>query len=126
MAPVMVLVLSASACAGSFEEARLVGLKTAPPMAKAAAAERGESKEAYCRALDKSRITAGAWGKGLGIAAGVVGAGGSAYAVVQDHDGSRVVLLTAGLVTLAAAAGSGALLFSSEETARAWVRECSS
>ena len=108
-------------CAGSFEEARVVGLKTAPK-AKAAAADRSPDLEQYCRELDDRRIRAGAIAKGAGVVAGVAGAGaGISEALVDAPKG--VALGAAGLGVAAGAAAAYEVV-TAEGLGAAWARSC--
>ena len=118
----LALALVSLGCAGSFEEARLVGLKTAPPMAKAAAADRSPDLEQYCRELDERRIRAGAIAKGAGVVAGVAGAGaGISEALVDAPKG--VALGAAGLGVAAGAAAAYEVV-TAEGLGAAWARSC--
>jgi len=118
----LVGISSLEACGGSFEEARLVGLKTAAPMAKAAAADRSPDLEQYCRELDDRRIRAGAIAKGAGVVAGVAGAGaGISEALVDAPKG--VALGAAGLGVAAGAAAAYEVV-TAEGLGAAWARSC--
>ena len=111
--------LLVSACAGTFEEARLVGLKSKPVGASSA---RTPEKEKYCQELDNSRISSGANAKGLGVVAGTAGgAGGITAAVLSAPKG---VVITAAIVSVLAGAGAVQQLFTAEAKGVAWTREC--
>jgi len=116
------LVVGSVGCAGSFEEARFVGLKTAPAIAKTAAAARSPDLDAYCRELDDRRIRAGALAKGAGVVAGVGGAGaGIAEALV---DAPRGVAIAAAGVGVAAGAVAAYEVVTAEGLGEAWARSC--
>lgn len=59
-------------CAGSFEEARLVGLKSAPPAAPRVDT-RDKNREEFCRAVDNARSTYSALAKAATVATGAEG-----------------------------------------------------
>jgi hypothetical protein len=117
-------------CAGSFEEARLAGIRTAAPAAPSAAStsHRGVDKETYCRELDDKRISAGARAKGAGLVAGAGGVGASVVAIVENERVSHgvVVGVSVGIAVLAgAAAVYGAhQMFAAESYGVTWAREC--
>jgi len=120
---VFVLALASIACAGSLEEARLVGLRTAPPKAQALAA-RAPDIDTYCRELDDRRIAAGAWAKGSAVLAGVAGSSAGVVTVVDERGVPRGVVIGAGIVALGAAAFGAHQLFTAEGHADAWARSC--
>lgn len=105
-------------CAGTFEEARLAGLKAHP--ASAAAEHRDDTR---CKALDDGRISAGANAKGLAVIGGVAGAGGGISEAVLGAP--KWVGIGAALAALAAGAGAAHQFFTAEGKGAAWARECS-
>jgi len=106
-------------CAGSFEEARLVGLKTSP---KASQASRPADLEGYCRELDDRRIRAGALAKGAGVVAGVAGAGAGIVGALEDAP--RGVALGAAGVGVASGAVAAYEVVSAEGLGSSWARDC--
>lgn len=109
-------------CAGSFEEARLVGLKTSPKAVVGQA--RPAELDAYCRDLDRGRIAAGAWAKGAAVLSGVSGTGAGVVASVDERGVPRAVVVGAGVVALAAAALGAHQLVTAEGLGAAWARDC--
>lgn len=118
---VCVIALLPLACGGTFEEARIAGLQTAPPKAKAAA-ERSPDLDAYCRELDERRIKAGALAKGAGVVAGVAGAGAGIAGAMEDSP--RGVALGAAGVGVVAGAAAAYEIVTAEGLGEAWAREC--
>lgn len=106
-------------CAGSFEEARFVGLKTSP---KAAQASRSPDMDTYCRALDDRRIRAGALAKGAGVVAGVAGAGAGFVGALEDAP--RGVALGAAGLGVAAGAVAAYEVVTAEGLGSSWARDC--
>lgn len=122
-ATAFVLALLPLACGGTFEEARIAGLQTAPPKVKAAA-ERSPDLETYCRALDDKRIGAGAAAKGAAVVAGVSGSGAGVVAAVDEPGVPRGVVIGAGVVAVGAAAVGAYELVKAEGYGAAWARDC--
>jgi len=118
------LALTVAGCAGSFEEARLVGLKTAAPLAKAAAAERTPDEVKYCRDLDDARTRHGAAAKALAGFAGVAGSGAGIYGALEQERASRGLLLGGALGSVVAAAFATAEFAMAEGAGAAWARDC--
>jgi len=120
IAGVLALVLAAG-CAGTFEEARLAGIKArdaAPPTGSAKVRD-----DARCKELDDARVSAGANAKGLAAVAGVSGAGGGVSEAVIGAP--RWVGITAAVVSILAGAGAVHQFFTAEGKSSSWVRECS-
>lgn len=120
--------VGAGGCAGSFEEARAVGVaerhpaKPGAPAAPTPAAERSPDVVAYCRTVDDRRIRWGAWAKGLGALAGATGLGS-----VSDRAGvpaSPGLELGLGIGAAFAAAGAVGAWFLSDAEAARWARDC--
>ena len=116
--PILAMCFVLAGCAGTFEEARLAGLKAHP--ASAAAEHRDDAR---CKELDDARISAGANAKGLGVVAGVAGAGGGISEAVIGAP--RWVAIGAALASVAAGAGALHQLVTAEGKGAAWARECS-
>lgn len=108
-------------CAGTFEEARLAGIK-ARKEAPATAGSGALRDDARCKALDDARISAGANAKGLGVIAGVAGAGGGVSEAV--FGAPKWVGISAAVVALLAGAGATHQLFIAEGKGAEWAREC--
>ena len=104
----MIAALSLTACAGTFEEARLVQ----PERPVAAAREAGR-----CTELDDQHRLWGAVGKGSAVLAG---ASGLATIPIDSREGE--IGLAAGAVGTAALAATAVYL--SESAAESYVREC--
>ncbi len=116
-------------CAGSFEEARALGVverhpaKPGEPAPPAAGPERSPDVVTYCRKVDDARIRWGSWAKGLGALAGATGLGS-----VSDRAGVPVsggVELGLGLGAAFAAAGAVGAWFAADAEAARWARDCS-
>ena len=108
-----VVAMMSFACAGSFEEAQLAGLKAKLPTAVAAIAP-----SARCVSLDSQHRTWGAIGKGAAVLAGAEGL----VAIPIDSKGGRIALATGTAVTAAVAATA---VYISEDAATTWAEECS-
>lgn len=107
-------------CAGTFEEARLAGIKArdaAPPTGSAKVRD-----DARCKELDDGRVSAGANAKGLAAVAGVAGAGGGVSEAVIGSP--RWVAITAAVVSVLAGAGAVHQFFTAEGKSSSWVRDC--
>ena len=118
LAVLALVALGLTGCAGTFEEARMAGLKAHP--ASAAAEHRDDAR---CAALDDGRISAGANAKGLAVIGGVAGAGGGISEAVLGAP--KWAGIGAAIVALAAGAGAAHQFFSAEGKGAAWARECS-
>lgn len=104
---IVLLLLSFTGCAGSFEEARLARapLRSASP------------PTARCISLDSQHRTWGAIGKGAAVLAG---AEGIATWPVNSHDAQVGLAVGAGLTAAVAATA----VYVSEDAGSTWVREC--
>jgi hypothetical protein len=100
-------------CAGSFEEARLAGLRARSPDKSVAVAP-----SERCQSLDNQHRT---WGGVAKVSAVLAGAQGLSAIPVDDKT-ARIGLAAGTAVTAAAAAGAEYL---SEGAAESWARECS-
>jgi len=106
-----------SGCAGTFEEARLAGIK-----AKETPGAPKARDEARCKELDDARVSAGANAKGLAAVAGVAGAGGGLSESVLGAP--KWVGISAAVVAVLAGAGAAHQFFTAEGKGASWVREC--
>lgn len=109
-------------CAGTFEEARLAGLKDRP----AAAPVTTVDDRAACVRLDDERIEDAAKAKGLGLIAGVGAGATGALEVVRDEGAPRAAVISAGVSVVVLGAAAGYYLVRAEGKSEAWVRRCSS
>lgn len=106
LALVATLGASTSACAGSFEEAKLAGMKV-----------RATPPSSRCVSLDNAHRTWGGIAKGAAFAAGASGIG----SIPLGDETSRVAVAASGAAIGTVAAVS---VFVSEDYAAAWAREC--
>jgi hypothetical protein len=120
----LICCLLMTGCAASFEEARFVGLKTAAPLAKAAAADRTPDEIRYCRELDDARIKHGAAAKALAGFAGLTGSGAGIYGALEQERASRGLLLGGAIGSVVAGAFAAAEFAMAEGAGSAWARDC--
>ncbi len=111
-------IVSLSACAVPFEEARLAGRTAAAPPGATQVASAPVRDDARCRELDDGRAWYGAAAKALGAAGG---ASGLASLPVDDARTKTGLIIGGGV---AAALAAGAVMLEQSKGA-AWARECS-
>jgi hypothetical protein len=112
------LLLGPLACAGTFEEGRLVGMKErAPHASPSSSASPKVRDEVYCHGKDDQAST---W-SAVAVGAGALGGGTGLAAIPTTDKTVRLILAIGAAVAGGAALGAAAL---GKSASSAWAREC--